>query len=92
MFLNIWNSLSWPLQVVLKFKPTVIEFFVDIEPLLEIIQEEPSIIDEEDAPGFELKEGTICFNNVSFKYDGKVNQLLTVSLLHSRAEAKSKHN
>ena len=68
MFLHLWAGITRPIQSVLDWGDRVKECSTDAKRLLEILRQEATIKDVEDAPDFKFKTGTIFIKDVSFSY------------------------
>lgn len=80
MFIQLWAGFVGPVQSIVQWKDKASS--LEMDRLLEILHQEPSIKDKAEASDLKLQTGNIVFHNVSFAY--KDNDRPAVQDVHSR--------
>ena len=73
MFIYIWAELTRPITRILKWDDGLSQLVSEVERLLDILKESPSIRDQVGAIDYQRRKGDINFQNVSFSYGGAVD-------------------
>lgn len=75
-----WTRLSTTLRSLTSGVSGLKRYIVKLEPVVEVLQRQPSVLIEKDAPVLSVNCGDIKFENVTFSYDGRQPILDGVSL------------
>jgi ATP-binding cassette subfamily B (MDR/TAP) protein 6 len=73
--LQLYQPLNW----FGTYYRVIQQNFIDMEKMLELFEQNPSVQDKEDAVDFVPKGGRIEFENVSFAYDTRAGAIHDVS-------------
>ncbi|KAL1610029.1 hypothetical protein SLS60_001694 [Paraconiothyrium brasiliense] len=65
-----WNLFTNPLFKLAHFYHSLVQVLVDVERLRQLMQAEPTVLDDESAQDLLFREGKVEYRNVSFAYDG----------------------
>ncbi|KAJ4350117.1 uncharacterized protein N0V89_008738 [Didymosphaeria variabile] len=65
-----WNLFTNPLFKLAHFYHSLIQVLVDVERLRQLMQAEPTVLDDESAQDLHFREGKVEYRGVSFAYDG----------------------
>ncbi|KAF1968863.1 hypothetical protein BU23DRAFT_558232 [Bimuria novae-zelandiae CBS 107.79] len=66
-----WGFFTTPLVKLAHFYTSLAQVLVDVERLRQLMQINPTILDDQDAQDLMYREGKIEYRSVSFSYDGK---------------------
>ncbi|OJD26181.1 hypothetical protein ACJ73_02441 [Blastomyces percursus] len=79
MLLSYWGQLSGPLQLVASGFGSLAMDMIDMEELLELLKQKPTVTNCANAKPMCLDRGDIEFIDVNFSYDGKREVLKNVN-------------
>ncbi|CAD0105940.1 unnamed protein product [Aureobasidium uvarum] len=82
-FLTYWDAIVYSLQYLINHFQWLANDFVDAERLLLLLKTKPSIVDAPEAYPLAVRDGGVCFENVSFKYDESQYALHDISFTAS---------
>lgn len=68
VLLQFWQDLSFPIQNFVSWAGWFDDFFVESDKMIDILERQPTIQDKAGAPDFQLGDGDIEFDHVSFSY------------------------
>ena len=71
MFIHQWSELLRPVQDIIDWNEKIISFGRETEKLIDIMSEEPSVKDKQDAVDYNYQGGSLIFQGVSFSYKDK---------------------
>lgn len=71
MFLHLWSGVISPIQNVLDWNDKAKEFSINAKRLLDILRQELTVTDREGAKDFQLENGSIKIEDVTFSYNEK---------------------
>lgn len=74
-----WTQLSTILRCLMSGVSGLKRHIVELEPVIEVLQREPSVLIEKDARPLSVNHGDIKFENVTFSYNGRQPALNGVS-------------